>query len=87
MSWSILFIGKPANVAEALEKESSKFTGDSKVEFDSALPHLTALCKENFGNDQAILRFEANGHGYSVNGEHKTRQCQVKVELMYGNLV
>ena len=87
MSWSICFIGKPEKVAEALEKESEKMTGESKVEYDSALPHFTALVKENFGNDLQLLKITASGHGYKNNNEPVNRQCQVNIESVYGTLV
>jgi hypothetical protein len=90
MSWSVQFIGKPENVATALEAESAKFSDQSKVEYDAALPHFVALVKENFGNTGTIgtiLKFTASGHGYSVNGEQKNRQCLVNIEAIYGTLV
>ena len=87
MSWSVQFIGKPENVATALEAESAKFSDQSKVEYDAALPHFVALVKENFGNIGQVLKFSASGHGYSVNGEQKNRQCLVNIEAIYGTLV
>lgn len=83
MSWSITFIGKPENVAIALEKESEKLNGQSKIEFDSALPHLIALVKENFGTYVPVIRLTANGHGV---GE-VSRNCQVNLEFLGGSIV
>ena len=91
MSWSIAFIGKPDKVVEALEAQSAKFDGQSKVEYDSVLPHLTGIMKENFGTDNAILKVTASGHGYAekVNDElvQKQRQCVAAVEIFYATLV
>lgn len=87
MSWSITFIGKPENVAVALAKQSEKMDGQSKVEYDAALPHFVALVKENFGDNTPIVKINANGHGYAVNGEQKQRQCSVSIELIYGIMV
>jgi hypothetical protein len=43
MSWSVGFIGKPEKIAEALNAEANKLSGQSKKEFERALPHMTAL--------------------------------------------
>lgn len=83
MSWSICIIGKPENVAIALEKESEKLSGQSKVEFDAALPHFVALVKENFGENPPMMKITANGHGH---GDHY-RNCTVSIELIYGTIV
>jgi hypothetical protein len=48
MSWSISLRGTPATVARSLEEHSAGLTGQSKVEYDGALPHLAALVRENF---------------------------------------
>lgn len=87
MSWSITFIGKPENVANALEEQSAKLSDQSKVEYDIALPHMVALVKENFGDDSPVIKITGNGHGYSVNGEQRQRQCVVSIERIYGTLV
>lgn len=87
MSWSITFIGKPENVAKALEEQSAKLEGQSKVEYDSALPHFVALVKENFGDTPPMIKINASGHGYASGGEQKQRQCVVSVELWYGTIV
>jgi hypothetical protein len=84
MSWSIQFIGKPEKVIEALQKQSETMNGESKVEYDSALPHLVGLVKENFGYDY-LVNLTASGHGQS--GEKPNRQLTAKVELIYGVLV
>lgn len=88
MSWSVSYIGKPEKIAEALQGYSTSMSaGQSKLEFDAALPHLTALVKENFGNENQLLKFSASGSGYSINDEQKTRMCSVSIETFYAVLV
>jgi hypothetical protein len=41
----------------------------SKLEYDSALPHLVGIVKENFGTNVPIVKLSAAGHGYASNGE------------------
>jgi hypothetical protein len=88
MSWSVNFIGKQEKVVSALEEHSTKLDGQSKVEYDSALPSLVALVKQNFNKDQhVIVKITANGHGHVSNGEEKYRTCSVSIENIYGVLV
>lgn len=90
MSWSITIIGHPANVATALTAQSEKLEGQSKVEFDSALPHMAALVQENFnpeGSTQPVVKLAASGHGYASNGEQKQRQFAASIEVFYATLV
>jgi hypothetical protein len=87
MSWSITLIGKPENIATALTAQSEKFDGQTKIEFDAALPHLVGLVSQNFANITPVLKLEASGHGYATNGEQVQRTCLVKIESLYGQLV
>lgn len=87
MSWSITFIGKPENIARALEENSAKLNGQSKTEYDAALPHLLGLVKENFAQTSPTLKVTASGSGYSTNGEQVQRNCSVTIESIYGMLV
>lgn len=87
MSWSIAFIGKPENIAKALEDNSAKLNGQSKAEYDAALPHLLGLVKENFAQNPPMLKVSASGSGYSTNGEQLQRNCNVFIESMYGMIV
>lgn len=83
MSWSVTLIGNPDNIAKALEKESEILSGNSKVEFDAALPHLLGLVKENFNTVQPpVLKIVASGHGYD-----NYRNCLVHIEHLTGKLV
>jgi hypothetical protein len=87
MSWSVQFIGKPEKVIEALQKQSETMSGESKAEYDSALPHLIGIVKENIGYDWPV-KIVASGHGQSVTGDGKVyRQLTASIELIYGLLV
>ena len=85
MSWSVAFIGKPEKVVEALQKKSETLTGESKKEFDSALPHLVGLVNENFGTPY-LVNLSASGHG-TVYTDRSDRQLTASIELVYGLLV
>ena len=85
MSWSISFMGAPRNVAIALKNESEKLSGESKVEYDAALPHMVGLVEQNFEN-VPMVKINASGHGY-VNGENEERQCSVAIDPVYTQLV
>jgi len=85
MSWSVNFIGKPEKVSEALMAQSAQMNGDSKVEYDAALPHLVALVNENFGNDSPV-KLAASGHG-TAGGTNPNRYLTVTCEPIYGLLV
>lgn len=83
MSWSIAFIGTPEKIAEALQNHSTKLEGNSKTEFDAALPHLQALVQLNQNTTQApIIKLTANGHAYSGYSN-----CNVNIEQLPGTLV
>ena len=64
MSWSVNFIGSPTNVSKALEDHSGKITGQSKLEYDAALPYIKALVEQNVNNSYPIaIKVDANGSG------------------------
>jgi len=86
MSWSINLIGKPENVVKALEEQSEKLSGQSKVEFDDALVHFVGLVKQNFAQTPPMINFQASGHGME-NGEQSYRQCKVNIDILYGTFV
>ena len=87
MSWSLTLIGKPENVVAALEARSAKMEGQTKIEFDSALPHMAALVKENFGTDNPVVKLVANGYGYANGGEQVQRNLAISIERIYAELV
>jgi hypothetical protein len=87
MSWSVNFIGKPQNVVNALIAESNKMSGQSKEEFDAALPHIVDLVKENIG-ENAFIKVDAAGHGIKdKDGIFYQKNCKVSIDYFYGNLV
>lgn len=88
MSWSITLIGSPQNVASALTAQVEKMEGQSKVEFEGALPHLVGLCEQNFGvGSPTVIKLAASGHGYAQNGEQVQRTCAASIEGFYATLV
>lgn len=66
MSWSTNITGNPDKITEALDKQSQELTGQSKAEFDAALPHLKGLLALNYHENGAspVIEFSANGHGH-----------------------
>lgn len=89
MSWSITLIGHPENVAAALTAQSEKMEGQSKVEYDAAVPHLVALVQNNFyvGGPTPVIKLAASGYGYAENGVQKQRQLTASIEVSYATLV
>lgn len=90
MSWSVQFIGQPVKVAEALTAQSATLSGQSKEEFDAALPHLTALVNQNFdvaNPASCVIKLAANGHGYATNGTMQQSSVTVSIERLYGVIV
>lgn len=90
MSWSVNIIGHPENIASALTVESEKQEGQSKVEFDAALPHMVALVKENFnpaGLPPPVVKLTANGHGYANADGQQQRYFAASIEVVYATLV
>ena len=90
MSWSISVIGKPENVVKALHEESAKQTGQCKIEFDDALPHLVGLVTQNFWpaeGEARVIELVANGSGYSKDGQQISRDCTASIKRFYTKLV
>lgn len=89
MSWSVTIIGNPANVAAALTAQSETMEGQTKIEFDAALPHLVALVQQNFyvGGPTPVIKLAASGHGYAVGEEQRQRQLSASIEVTYATLV
>jgi hypothetical protein len=69
MSWNIAIIGYPSHLVAALHKESERLTGNSKLEFDAALPNMVNLINLNYNNQAEgqvpVLRLVAHGHAYA----------------------
>lgn len=90
MSWSTTIIGHPANIASALTAQSETLEGQSKVEFDSALPHMVALVNENFnpaGMAPPVVKLAASGHGYAHGDEQQQRHFTATIEVIYATIV
>lgn len=92
MSWSIVFIGKPKQVVEAMQKETDTMSGASKTEYEQALPHLAALIGQNFAIPETewnppTMRISANGHGVFNEGKQVNNQLRVTIETLDGRLV
>ena len=82
MSWSVNYIGSPENVSAALDKHSSEITGQSKAEYDAALPHIKALVEQNTNANHPIaIKVDANGHGDT------TGNNTVNVSIGYGGVL
>ncbi len=86
MSWSIGFIGTPENISKALDDYSeTKISGQSKEEFDAALPHMKGLVAQNYGQ-AGMISITASGHAYkSADNSYGNLTC--KIEPLYGQLV
>lgn len=96
MSWSVSFFGKPEAVAKALEDAGAGLTGQSRIEFDAAKPHLVALVLNNFVmegfgyNSPALVELSAAGSGASGGkdgAEQLQRSCSVTLKPIYGKLL
>lgn len=67
MSWSVNYIGTPEKILAAMDDLSTKLNGQSKLEFDEALPHLKALVSSNVGSQTGFWLI-ANGHATITEG-------------------
>lgn len=90
MSWNVSIIGQPEAVVAELDRESERQSGQCKVEFDSAKPHLVGLVKENFSKNASsqplIVHLEASGSGYESGGTQVSRSCLVSLKSLYARL-
>ena len=86
MSWSVNFLGTPNKVSEALTAQSEKLSGQSKQEFDDALPHMKALIESNVG-DNKYVKLVANGHATFTDGVKTEGYTVVNIEAAYGLVV
>lgn len=83
MSWSAYYIGTPDKLVEALTKQSEGLIGNSKTEFDAALPHIIGLIQQNKGKDkQPILDIRANGSAWDGQSS-----CTVDIKNMGSNVL
>lgn len=83
-------LGTPENVSKALAAESERQTGQSKLEYDDALPHLQFLVSQNFhteNKDQALIELDASGSGYCKEDKQVQRSLSVSIKHQYRKLV
>lgn len=88
MSWSVSMVGEPAGIELELVAESARQSGQCKVEFDAALPHLIGLVRENYRVESEhsqwagtpVLSLVASGSGIEKGGTQVSRSCSVKIE-------
>lgn len=66
MSWSCNLVGTPEKITERLNKMSTELGGQSKEEFDNALPHLTALLAANVNKKYGPVMVELNANGHAT---------------------
>ena len=89
MSWSVNESGTPEQVAEKLTKHADGLTGQSRVEYDAALPFLVGLVRQTYTTPEGVannypvknVRIVAFGSGATRDGAEQCRDCQVKIEL------
>ncbi len=80
MSWNIDASGTIEEVVRKLEEQSSILDEQSKEEYDSALPHLIALVKQNIGCE---INLTAYGHGdKNSEGNFYDRTCSVELRAI-----
>jgi hypothetical protein len=87
MSWNVSMIGTPEKVALALEEHAGTMTGQSKVEYEAAAPHLAALVRQNFAQVPLVVKVEASGHGQTEGGVELSRCVSVKMEYSYAKIL
>lgn len=82
MSWNVSLIGTPSKICRALEEESANLEGQPKVEFDSAMPALQDIVRQNFSAEEAepVVWLQASGHGFARDDEQVQRLLDVKLE-------
>ncbi len=87
MSWSVSTKGKVSDVVKHLEDYSTILNGQSKIEYDDAMPHLIGLVKQNFdnveANDEPAIEINANGSGYASNEEQINRSFGCSIVRVY----
>lgn len=85
MSWSINYIGKPENIAKAIESHSEGPPDNQcEREWQQAKPHILGIVRLNHGDGNNIVLVQASGHGTFVDGKCTSSNCQVSVEYPYG---
>lgn len=88
MSWSVNVVGKPEGILSSLDKTSESLQGQSKEEFDAALPHLKGIVSQVGGAYiEKCYSLSASGHGYATS-DPKVAYNHIQVDFkMIGDLV
>ena len=80
MSWNVNVIGRPDKVAEALDKYRNDLKGQSRFEYEEALPHLKGLVEQNVSEDY-LVKVEASGHAsLDADGKKTFGICHVSIK-------
>ena len=81
MSWSFNVAGTPEGIIKAMDGESLRLTGESRIEFDAAKPHLIGLLRLNVAAPTPAIRLTASGHAYKQSdGTVSYSNCSVRIE-------
>jgi hypothetical protein len=88
MSWNVSMMGRPEKVVTALEEYAAALSGLSKEEYESALPHLVGLVKQNVAPPEQteyplLVTVNASGHGTTEDGATVSRSCSVEIRYSY----
>ncbi len=95
MSWSVTMMGTPPKVAEALREYANTLTGQSREEYEAAMPHLVALVEQNASpanphapGYQRLVHLQAGGHGSrDKDGNWVERNCAVTLSNSFTKLL
>lgn len=95
MSWSISVVGNPDNIVKHLREQSAKLTGQSKIEYDDALPHIEGLVNQTFrtelgatkGHNLSALEVQASGSGSAEGETQLSRSCSVSIKPTHFKVV
>jgi hypothetical protein len=89
-------IGLPDKVIDGLKKhaDDTGLSGQSREEFEAALPHLIGLVEQNIvagvpANPQypKLIKINASGHGSKKDGAWTERNCSASVEYSYTKIL
>lgn len=77
MSWSVSHSGTQAEVVEKLQKSANEYEGQSKAEYEAALPQLIGLVQRN---DLKRIVINGNGHSsFDSEGVEQNSYCNVDI--------
>jgi hypothetical protein len=83
MSWSFSSKGTPDVVAKAAEDYGATLSGQSKLEFDEALPHMVGLIRQTFESrpdrKAPTIQVNAFGSGSAQGDQQLERSCSFTI--------